>query len=354
MFLLKKKKSKLERPNCPYLGIRRRKSFLCHSVSAIEASVTHSPETPSWLPQHIKSIDAHFLEWFIGFTEGDGSFIVSNYKAKDGSNAPNPRHMFMINQKDPQVLYKIRKNLGFGTIKPYDDKKQGTSYFRYVISDLDGIERLIQIFNGRLVLNKTQERFKLWVDAYNARPSISGVHSVVSSNSRRGKTQDLLNFPILSKSLLSLDTAWFSGFIDAEGCFCSRFNKKKNTLHLDFSLSQKNEKPSLELIQKMFPSGSLCPYKHPTNYHVYTLSVSKVFVPIPKKSPEKIKDMEFKRKSCVNKLLNYLDKFALKSEKIINYIRYKKLLIRLNDLIDREPGTKRQKRLERLIKTLEK
>lgn len=29
-------------------------------------------------PEHIKSNNYRFLEWFIGFSEGDGSFIVSN------------------------------------------------------------------------------------------------------------------------------------------------------------------------------------------------------------------------------------------------------------------------------------
>jgi hypothetical protein len=26
-------------------------------------------------PQHIKSYDLDFLEWFVGFSEGDGSFV---------------------------------------------------------------------------------------------------------------------------------------------------------------------------------------------------------------------------------------------------------------------------------------
>lgn len=54
-------------------------------------------------PDHIKKIDISFLEWFIGFTEGNGRFIITKQK-------PN-RIFFCINQQDGQLLFKIKKNL---------------------------------------------------------------------------------------------------------------------------------------------------------------------------------------------------------------------------------------------------
>ena len=61
------------------------------------------------IPQHKKKINRQFLEWFIGFTEGDGSFIVSKNKV-----------YFDITQSvsDIQVLYYIKKELGFGKSLP--------------------------------------------------------------------------------------------------------------------------------------------------------------------------------------------------------------------------------------------
>lgn len=70
------------------------------------------------------------------------------------------RHSFIINQKYPHALYKIRAALGFGTIKKYEDKKQETFYYRFVVSDVEGIARLIHIFSGELRLTKTRARFK--------------------------------------------------------------------------------------------------------------------------------------------------------------------------------------------------
>ena len=49
--------------------------------------------------------DSLLLEWYIGFSEGNGSFTTSTNRC-----------YFIINQKDIQLLYKIRKKLGFGQI----------------------------------------------------------------------------------------------------------------------------------------------------------------------------------------------------------------------------------------------
>jgi hypothetical protein len=50
-------------------------------------------------PSQIKDLDTNFLCWFIGFTEGDGSFCTNG-----------KRNLFQIVQKDPKVLYYIKKN----------------------------------------------------------------------------------------------------------------------------------------------------------------------------------------------------------------------------------------------------
>jgi hypothetical protein len=51
-----------------------------------------------------------FLEWLIGFTEGDGSFMVE----KSGHVS------FQITQRDVQVLYFVRRRLGFGRVCEQD------------------------------------------------------------------------------------------------------------------------------------------------------------------------------------------------------------------------------------------
>lgn len=103
-------------------------------------------------PAKEKSNQKEILEWFIGFTEGDGSF---------GVDSKNNRVMFIITQKEPQVLYYIKKEIGFGKVYQNADGN-----YRYIVSKRGNIEQLIGIFNGVLVLKKTHERFERWVESY--------------------------------------------------------------------------------------------------------------------------------------------------------------------------------------------
>ncbi len=78
-----------------------------------------------------------FLEWFIGFTEGDGSFIVS----KRGGL------QFVITQSssDVQVLNYIQTNFGFG--KVIQQSKSNNTH-RFIVQDVSHILLICLIFNG--------------------------------------------------------------------------------------------------------------------------------------------------------------------------------------------------------------
>ena len=94
------------------------------------------------LAKHKKMIDQHSLEWFVGFTEGDGTFIVS----KD-------RLFFILKQKEERILDNIRTSLGFGKVSTCK------TYSRFAIADRESVDRLISIFKRNLVLNETNARF---------------------------------------------------------------------------------------------------------------------------------------------------------------------------------------------------
>jgi hypothetical protein len=86
-------------------------------------------------PDHIKITDVKFLQWFIGFSEGDGSFIIS----KNCS--------FIINQKEIALLYNIRTRLGLVKSPSYHVKYGQRSITKNCF-------RLAMLFNGNLVLTK--------------------------------------------------------------------------------------------------------------------------------------------------------------------------------------------------------
>lgn len=178
---------------------------------------------------HKTFIKTSFLEWFVGFSEGDGSFIVSNKKNQ---------LFFIINQKEEKVLYYIRANLGFGKVSKY------SSYSRYIVADRGSVDRLISIFNGNLVLNKTNARFVLWLQARN-------LYS----------TEEIC-YRGINKLVTFHKNGWLSGFTDAEGCFNAQ--KLKDTrytlgfrIRLRFILDQKGEYPIFEKCKFFLKSGSI-------------------------------------------------------------------------------------------------
>ena len=176
---------------------------------------------------HKKHIDTTFLEWFIGFSEGDGSFIVSNQ-----------RLFFIINQKQQKILYYIRTNLGFGKVSTYGH------YSRYIVADRANVDRLIFLFNGNLLLDKTNNRFCSWLSA------------------RNQYSQQSVCFLEREKQKEFGNNGWLSGFIDAEGCFNGQRLKDKRyslgfRVRLRFILDQKDEKGLLTSVSTFLQGGHI-------------------------------------------------------------------------------------------------
>lgn len=225
-------------------------------------------------PKHIKLNNCLFLEWFIGFSEGDGSFTLSN-----------KRCYFSINQKDIKLLYKIKNNLGFGKVLKYTQNKK--TYGRYIVQDQKNCQRLAHIFNGNLVLIKTNIRFKIWIKELNIKP-------------------------LKTKGKISLNNNWLSGFIDAEGCFYSRVRKFKN-MKLDYKVEQKfiiNQKGEYELF-----------------YSLKTLFYSNANI---QKTISKINNsiyynIELSSFLSNTILLNYLKKFPCKGNNNLNSLIYRRI-----------------------------
>jgi len=184
------------------------------------------------LPLHKKKINQNFLEWFVGFSEGDGSFIIS--ESKTGQE----RLFFVLVQDDEQALHRLRTTLGFGRVG-----KHGRC-FRYFVCRRTDIDKLAHLFNGNLVLSKTNARFIEWLECRNR------LNNHLSEIKYKGR-KEVFSF---------LGTAWLSGFIAAEGCFnITRILDKRYKdgfrIRCRFILSPKAEAQLLNNIKAEIGSG---------------------------------------------------------------------------------------------------
>jgi hypothetical protein len=148
-----------------------------------------------------------FLEWLVGFVEGDGSFIVNSRGTA----------IFVITQssRDIQILQYIQKKLGFGRII-----KQGSNTSRYIVEEWANLALLVALFNGNLVFPLKQISFARFLKAFNSRSN----DQVVEFNS--------------SLVTPTLNDHWLCGITDAEGCFSCSLLGNSNAYRFRFLLAQ--------------------------------------------------------------------------------------------------------------------
>lgn len=240
----------------------------------------------------------NFLTWLVGFTEGEGSFIVNNR----GDLA------FVITQAtiDKQVLEFIQEILGFGKVI-----RQSAITSRYVTQNKKEIDILVSLFNGNLVLPKRQERFDLFVKGFN---------KWVTKGRILLEPVVINNRPILP----TLNDAWFAGFTDGEGCFTCSIGEKRG-FSFNFNISQKWEinLTVLEHFCVLFKNGIISRHSEENTYEFRLGGVN----------------------NCKN-VFSYFDKYTLYTKKSLSYKLWKDIH---NDLVNKDhlDELKRREMIER-------
>lgn len=234
-----------------------------------------------------------FLYWFIGFMEGDGSFTIT----KRGDL------QWVVTQsiQDNQILEYIKSEFGFGNIY-IQSQKQKTK--RYIIQDLTNLYLMCLLFNGNMYFPVRQAKFHLFVTKLNEK----------IIRNKLGNNWPLIK-PNFELKKVSLQDYWLCGITDAEGCFSISFLKNsKHAFRIRFILSQKWDanKNVLYDILKLFelknngrPVGSVVKHSNP---------IANVF------------ELRINGLKNQNQILEYFDKFPLKTKKEKAYLIYKDIL----------------------------
>jgi hypothetical protein len=173
-----------------------------------------------------------FLEWLVGFTEGDGSFSVNSRGTS----------IFIITQStaDVQVLELIKRTLGFGRVI-----KQGPKTSRYVVEDLSNVKLVVLLFNGNLVFPLKQLSFITFLEAFK----------------KRSKDTVEYNSTLVTPTF---NDSWLLGVTDAEGSFNCSFLGNSTAYRFRFMLAQLGEinRPVLIHITTLI-GGTVRPHSKP-------------------------------------------------------------------------------------------
>jgi len=220
------------------------------------------------------TLNDKFKWWLIGFAEGDGHFGVN----KKGYL------VFKITQSslDAQVLFYIKKTLGFGSVTLQSDI---SNTHQFTVRDKNNLIKIINIFNGNLITKAKIVQFELFVQAFNLKYNT--------------------NINLINSTLkVSLDNAWLSGFTDAEGCFtCSAYLSKARNKHIvtvRYVISQKDDVEFSNYLANMI-NGYVSYLKSYDGYNTVVNS------------------------SKLSTIIKYINTFPLQTKKHISYIRWLKV-----------------------------
>lgn len=221
-----------------------------------------------------ETINNEFKWWLIGFAEGDESFSTD----KTGYLT------FKLTQStsDSQVLFKVKKILGFGSVT-IQSKVNKTH--QYTVRNKENLLTIINIFNGNLITKAKIDKFKLFLNNFNLKYNTN------------------IEF-IECKEKVTLNNAWLSGFTDAEGCFtCSIYLSRLTNKHIvtvKYIISQKNDIEFSRYLAQLI-KGYVTYIK---SYDGYNTVVNH---------------------GKLNLVLDYFNKYPLKTKKYISYIRWLKV-----------------------------
>lgn len=225
----------------------------------------------------------NYVNWLIGFSEGDGSFVL-------GNDPKRPPHFEITqNLRDIDLLYEIRTTIGYGSIIKREEAHRRVAVYQ-LVGNKEGLKKIIKIFNGGIRLPHKLERLKLFVEAYN------------------GFYHDENIEVINTLCPITLQDSWLTGFTDSDGSLQVRIKKCK-TSKIGYSVpsriawSQKNQE-SLELIKSSL--GLKVNISYDKSWDGYRLQNENM-------GKNKI-------------LITYLNSFPFKTKKILEYRYWCKII----------------------------
>ena len=225
-------------------------------------------EISEHVPKHLKPLnDEQFGHYLAGLIDGDGHFCSKQ------------QLVIVFSSPDVALAFYVKKTLGYGHIKKVKDKNA----YLFIVSNRDGIIKVLNLINGKLrTINK-----------------INQVKNNILINPKYSKE----NLEILINETNNFYNHWITGFSDADASFQIKILYKKDRskpeIRLNFQMDQKDNYVLL-LIKEVF-GGNIGYRKSQDTYYYGSTSLG-----------------------SAKKVIKYFDTFHLQSSKHINYLRWRK------------------------------
>ena len=197
-------------------------------ISGKSYSTLTNPSTQVW--------NDNISPWSItGFSDGEGSFLITVYKDNTRSTgwAIKLRFKIGLHNRDLFLLEGIRKYFNGGTITSGD-------YCVISFESLKDLDVVIKHFDSYPLITKKHEDYLLFKQAYEMLKNkehltIVGLKKIVAikASLNKGLSEELkLQFsdvkPVIRPIVLNQNvpkSEWLAGFVSAEGCFLARIGK---------------------------------------------------------------------------------------------------------------------------------
>lgn len=249
-----------------------------------------------------KKKNAYYEAFWVGLIDGDGSIQVNHWRQK------NLQYRIIIKLKNTHANYRIleilTKFLDIGNVVISKNK----NYILWVENDKKKITRILSIFKRCPPLTS---RLNLQLDFFINCLESNNMDEYFKIREKKYYNRYRIIEKLSSQLLENLEyfPAWFSGFVEAEGCFTLR---KESKGFPSFSIGQKDDYYLLQTIHRFIGAKNKIRHLIKTNFfilEVYRFSVfcflKDHFIQYPLLGEKKLQYLLFEKKVAD---LNFLKK----------------------------------------------